>query len=165
MVEGVDAISIPTVAERAKVSIGTVYRHFGDKAGLMKALIPYAARRSGTVVGEPPTTMEEFDAVLRNVFLHFERTDDLMWAAFATRLGREARMEWSEDRLRMMRTAFESMEPAMSPEHLDHMSRLATMLTTSDTYRDWKERLGLTPDEAADEVMWTIRTLLEALRS
>lgn len=165
MAEGVGALSVPAVAKRAGVSVGTVYRHFGDKAGLIRALMPHAVRRTGTVVEGVPSTIEEMDDVVHKVFRHFEGADDLIRAAFASRMGRDTRLEWTEDRLETMREAFRRLDSDLTSEHIEHLSRTALILTTSDTYREWKERLGLTPDEAADEVMWTFRTLLRGVRS
>lgn len=165
LADGVEGFSIPAVAQRAAVSVGTVYRHFGDKAGLMNALLPYAGKRTGTIIEETPTSLEGLHDVVRTVFRHFENADELLQAAFASRLGREARMEWTEDRLDATRQVLQRLEPDLTPDDADHLSRVILILTASDTYREWKERLGLTPEEAADEVMWTIRTLLRGARS
>lgn len=165
MAEGVEALSVPAVAKRAGVSVGTVYRHFGDKAGLVRALMPHAIQRTGSVVGEVPTSIEEMDEMVRKVFRHFETADDLIKAAFASRMGRDARIEWTEERLEIIKESLHHLDQDLTLEQLDHLGKAALILTTSDTYREWKDRLDLTPDEAADEVMWTIRTLLRGVRS
>jgi AcrR family transcriptional regulator len=164
MAEGVDGLSVPAVAEQAGVSVGTVYRHFGDKPGLLRALIDHAATRTGAVIEKSPATLDELHETLRNVFLHFESTDDLLRAAFASRIGREARIESSSERLEIIESFIRGLELDLAPDPVEHLSKVALILTASDTYREWKERLGLTPDEAADEVMWTIRTLIEGIR-
>ncbi len=165
LAEGVDTLSVPAVAERAGVSVGTIYRHFGDKAGLLKALIPHAGRRSGIEVESLPETMEEVDEIVRKVFHHFENTDDLTRAAFASRIGRDVRIQGTPERLDGMREAFRNVDPEIPPDQLEHLAKLAFVLTTSDVYLLWQDRLGLGPDEAADEVMWTIRTLIQRIRS
>ncbi len=55
------------------------------------------------------------------------------------------------------------LRPDLEPSQARHLGRVALILTASDTYREWRERLGLSPDEAADEVMWTIETLLHGI--
>lgn len=163
MADGVEALSVPAVAERAGVSVGTVYRHFGDKAGLIRALMPHAIQRTGTVVDDVLASIEEMDEMVRKVFRHFEGADELIRAAFASRMGRDARIGWTEERLEIIKESLLHLNPDLTPEQLDHLGKTALILTTSDTYREWKERLCLTPDEAADEVMWTIRTLLRGV--
>lgn len=159
LAEGVDTLSIPAVAERAGVSIGTVYRHFGDKSGLLKALIPHAGKGSGIDVESIPQTLEEVDDVVRKVYHHFENTDDLVRAAFASRIGREARIQGSAERLDVMRTMVRQIDPLLPANQSDHLAKPLLILTTSDVYLQWKDRLGLDSDEAADEVMWAIRTI------
>lgn len=165
LAEGVDVFSIPAVAERAGVSVGTVYRHFGDKAGLLKALIPHAGRRTGVEVESIPESMEEVGEIVHKVFRHFESTDDLMRAAFATRIGRDLRVQGSSERLELLRKTFHNVEPGLEPEQLDHLAKLALILTTSEAFQQWTDRLGLSPDEAADEVMWAIRTVTRGIQS
>lgn len=165
LAEGVDTLSVPAVADRADVSIGTVYRHFGDKAGLLKALVPHAGQQSGIEVEFVPETLDDIDDVVRKVFLHFENADDLMRAAFASQIGRDVRLEGTPERLEAMKEAFRNVAPNVSSDQLDHLAKLLLILTASDVYLQWKDRLGLGPESAADEVMWTIRTVLRGISS
>ncbi len=165
LAEGVETLSIPAVAKRAGVSVGTVYRHFGDKSGLINALVPYAGQRTGMAVEEMPTTLDELEAAIRRVFQHFDQTDDVLQAAFASRIGRQSRMDWSQERLETMRTALLGLEPGLDEESLHHLSKTAMILTTSDVYREMRERLRLSSEEAADEVAWVIRTLIRGVKA
>lgn len=164
LAEGVETLSIPAVADRAEVSVGTVYRHFGDKAGLLNGLVSYAGESTGIEIDRAPETLDEVYEVVNKVFRHFEAVDDLLRTAFASRIGREARLQSSEQRLSDMEDVFRRVEPDLTPDQISHVAKTTLILTASDTFREWKERLGLTPDEAAEEVMWTIRTLLEGLK-
>lgn len=165
LADGVDTLSVPAVAEQAGVSIGTVYRHFGDKAGLLKALLPHARKGSGIDTESIPETFDEIDGLVRKVFDHFDNTDDLWRAAFASRIGREARVQGSAERLELMKKAFHQIDPRIPADQLDHLAKLGLILTTSDVYLQWKDRLEMSSEEAADEVMWTIRTLIRGIHS
>ena len=165
LAEGVDTLSIPAVAERAGVSIGTVYRHFGDKAGLLSALVPYAGRRTGIRIDSIPETMAEVAEVVHRVFQHFEDTDDLMRAAFASRIGHSVRVDGSQERLEMFRRVFRSAAPELQEADLEHIAKLGMVLTTSEAYQQWKDRVGLSPSEAADEVMWAIESAIKGASS
>lgn len=165
LAEGVDTLSIPSVAERAGVSIGTVYRHFGDKAGLLKALVPHAGKRSGIDMESIPETLEEVDDVVRKVYHHFENTDDVLRAAFASRIGREARVRGSGERFELMKRMIHNVHPNIPSDQADHLAKLVLILTTSDVYLQWKDRLGMDSEEAADEVMWAIRTVIQGITS
>lgn len=163
LADGVESLSMPAVAEQAGVSVGTIYRHFGDKAGLLEALYPHAGRRTGIEVDSIPQTLDEVDDVVRRVFQHFEGTDDLMRAAFASQIGREVRIGHTAERLEGMRQTFRATSPGISSDQLEHLARLMFILTTSDVYMQWKDRLGLAPEEAADEVMWALRAVIRGL--
>ena len=165
LADGVDTLSIPAVAEQAGVSVGTVYRHFGDKAGLLKALIPHAGRRTGTEIVSIPGTLAEIDDVVRQVFHHFESSDDLLQAAFASRIGRDVRIQGTPERLEALQEAFRKIEPNVESDQLDHLAKLGLILTTSDVYRQWKDRFGMGPEEAADEVIWALRTVIQGIQS
>lgn len=165
LAEGVETLSVPAVAERAGVSIGTVYRHFGGKAGMLKALIPYTQSRTGIDIDSTPETLDEMRDALHQVFRHFENTDDLLRAAFATRIGRDVRLQSSTDRLELMRETFRRIEPTLATQDLDHLANLGLILTTSEAYQQWKDRLGMSPEQAADEVTWAIATLIRGASS
>lgn len=163
LAEGVETLSIPAVAERAEVSVGTVYRHFGDKTGLLRNLVSYAGKSTGIEIDRMPETLQEVDEVVHKIFHHFEEVDDLLRAAFASRVGREVRLESTGQRLADMEDLFGGLEPGLKSDQIAHLAKVTLILTASDTFREWKERLGLNPDEAAEEVMWTIRTLLRGV--
>lgn len=163
LAEGVDALSIPAVAETAAVSVGTVYRHFGDKSGLLNALIPHAAASTGTKFDDIPDDLESLDEMVRMLFHHFDNIDDLLRAAFATGVGREVRVKQSAERLETMRQIFDSISDGLSNEQIEHLARIGLILTTSDVYMQWTDRLGMSPDEAADQTMWAFRAILEAV--
>lgn len=165
LAEGVETLSVPAVAESAGVSVGTVYRHFGDKAGMLKALIPHTQTRTGIEIDTAPESFDDMREIVAQVFRHFENTDDLLRAAFASRIGREVRVRGSTERLRLMKDAFGEIEPGLEPDELEHLAKLGLMLTTSEAYQQWKDRLGLSPEEAADEVMWAMERLVKGARS
>lgn len=165
LADGVDTLSIPAVADRAGVSVGTVYRHFGDKAGLLNALPAHAGKRTGFVIDSIPESLDELDDVVHQVFQLFETTDDLLRAAFATQTGREARVQGSAERLRLITEALRRIDPGLEGDQLEHLAKLSLILTTSEAYQQWKDRLGMSPRTAADEVMWVIKTLIRGVRS
>jgi len=161
LAEGVETLSVPAVAERAGVSVGTVYRHFGDKSGMLDALVPHAQTRTGIEIDSTPESFGDMREALGQVFRHFENADDVLRAAFTSRIGREVRIGGSAERLQLMKDAFQELAPNLEPEELEHVAKLGLILTTSEAYQQWKDRLGLSPEEAADEVMWAIETLIK----
>jgi AcrR family transcriptional regulator len=54
--QGVGAVDMRQIARRADVGVGTVYRRFTDKAGLLSALLdaPERALQDQLIAGAPP---------------------------------------------------------------------------------------------------------------
>lgn len=69
---GVDALSMDHVAAEAGVGVGTVYRRFGDRAGLLYALLDESERQfqAAFLSGPPPVGPGAPPAVRIHAFLH-----------------------------------------------------------------------------------------------
>ncbi len=69
---GVDALSMDHVAAEAGVGVGTVYRRFGDRAGLLYALLDDSERQfqEGFLSGPPPLGPGAPAVVRIRAFLH-----------------------------------------------------------------------------------------------
>ncbi|GAA0970474.1 helix-turn-helix domain-containing protein [Actinocorallia libanotica] len=78
--EGVDALSVHAVAEAAGVGVGTLYRRFGDRAGLARALLDDRERRlqESLLRGAPPLGPGAPPSERIRAFLHAlaDRTDE-----------------------------------------------------------------------------------------
>jgi hypothetical protein len=65
-------------------------------------------------------------------------------------------------RIARTRELAEAIVPATSTIDRDRLTRLLVVLTGQAAFRTWREHLGCTPDQAADDVEWAIRTLIGA---
>lgn len=164
MAEDPTTISMPEVAERAGVSVGTIYRHFGDKPGLISALHPHISKRIGLSGQEPVETLDEVDEQVRRLFQHLDSGDVLLRAALVSGVAAEGRKDSVRSRIEILKESLERIDPSLSPDVVEHIARISLILTTSDSFRQWRDRLELTAEEAADEVVWAIRTLLQGAK-
>lgn len=165
LADGPDVFTVPEVAERSGVSIGTVYRHFGDKKGLLDALIPYAAKRTRLDELPTPASTEELGDIIHMLFDRLDASESLIRAALASGAGRDVRMQASKERVGVFEETLRRLEPDLTDEQIGHLSRVAMILTTSDALLQMKSRLGLMADEAAQEVIWAIRTMIAGATS
>lgn len=162
MAKGVSQLSVPAVAREAGVSVATVYRHFPNKESLLTELPTYFARQSG--MGErwdPPMTWKEFEELVHRLFAAYLRFDDIARAAMVSELGRSARQAQLPARIEFSRAALANVAPRLEGEALDRVNRLALVLVSSSAFRMYAS-LGQTPPEAADHVLWAMRTVLDA---
>jgi AcrR family transcriptional regulator len=162
MAGGVATVSIPAVAREAGVSIPTVYRHFGSKSGLLKALYPHLMPRVGMYDMEPPRSVEEFRGAIRAIFERLDAADDLARVAMASPAAQEARSATMPDRLRFSRRFIDTIAPELPEIDRDRIARVVVVMTMSSALRTWRDQMGASADDAADDVEWTIRSLIAA---
>jgi AcrR family transcriptional regulator len=165
MADGPAAVSIPAVAAEAEVSVPTVYRHFGDKAGLMQALAPFMGAQLGLDDLPEPESPAEVEDFVRALFTKLDQADPVVRAALASGAAPEARRASAEMRVTAIRDLFRDHVPGMDVADLDRLARVLVILTCSDALRLWQDRFDVDADEVADHVIWAIHALLSGLRA
>jgi len=165
MANGVATLSVPDVARAAQVSIPTVYRHFGTKAGLIAALGPYVATKAGLVPAEMPHTVDEIGGAILEVFHHLEGMDGTLRAAMASELGQDMRHAAMPARRAMHRDVMRRSAPDVAEDELERLTDLSIALLSSGAYRVYRDYLGLSVNEAADRAAWALRTLVRGARA
>lgn len=165
MASGIASISVPAVAHEAGVSIPTVYRHFRTKADLLGEIYPHLAQRAGLDRLQPPRSVEELREGVR---AYFERLDALgpeARAAMASPAAEEVRQVSMAQRVSYWRRLADSIEPRLVDADRDRIARLLAVLITSSSLRVWRDHVGVSVQQAADDVDWVIRTAIAASRT
>ncbi len=162
MARGIAELSIPAVAREAGVSVPTVYRHFGTKAELLAALYPHAVSRAGLDRTVPPRSIDELRDGIRAHFDRVDSFDDLARAAMASPAAEEARRLNMPERLAMFRRVADTIVPKLADADRDRIARLLVILTASSALRMWRDHLGSSVDEAADDFDWIVRAAIAA---
>jgi AcrR family transcriptional regulator len=160
MAKGLAFVSVPQVAREAGVSVPTVYRHFATKRDLLGAVYPHSVRRAGLDELVIPRSMDELRGGLR---AYFERSDsfgDLARAAMASPASEEVRRLNMPDRLAIFGRLADSIEPKPSKADRDRIARLLVILTASSSLRLWRDQLGSSVEEAADDVDRVLRAVI-----
>jgi AcrR family transcriptional regulator len=165
MARGVASLSIPDVAREAGVSVPTIYRHFGTKRDLLAAVYPHVVRRAGLDQQVPPHSLDNLRSGVRSYLDHLDSFDDLARAAMASPASQEVRRTNMPHRLAMFRPLVDSIEPRLSEPDADRIARLLVVLTTTGALRMWRDQLGLSADEAADDVDWVVRAAIASAAS
>ena len=128
MAAGVAGLSIPAIAREAQVSIPTIYRHFGSKQGLIKALNPYVVEKGG-LSPTIPQTVEELGPFVRGLFRNLDAMDLTLRAAMASELGNEARRAMMPERLVMVREFVRRLAPDLPEVELERLADISLILT------------------------------------
>lgn len=158
--DGFASVSIPAVAREAEVSVPTVYRHFKSKRKLLEALYPHAVRRAGLGDLPTPTSIDDLRSSIVALLERFEAFDDLDRAVMASPASEEIRQFSMPARVARARQTAEAIAPSLPAGDRERVARLLVILTTSAASRMWLEHLGLSVDEAADDVDWIMRTVI-----
>ncbi len=160
MAGGLATLSIPAVAKEAGVSVPTVYRHFGSKPELLAALYPHLAGRTGFSQMTAPRSVDEFGAVIRDIFDRLDSFDELARAAVASPAADEARRATMPGRIALSRRFAEAVAPHAGPADRDRLARLLVVLTTSSALRVWRDHLDASVDEAVADIEWILRAAI-----
>jgi len=160
MAGGIATLSIPAVAREARVSIPTIYRHFGTKQDLLNAVYPHLERRAGRGELVMPTSIDQLRAGVRTLLDHLDAFDDLARAAMASPAAGEARALSMPRRLGLTRRMAETVEPPLGEADRDRLARLLVVLTSSSALRTWRDQLGDSADQAADDIEWVIQSVI-----
>jgi AcrR family transcriptional regulator len=162
MARGIASVSIPDVAREAGVSVPTVYRHFGTKGDLLAAVYPHLESRARLDPMVIPRSIDELRDGVRGIFERLESFDDLARAAMVSPAAAEARQMSMPNRLALTRALADTIKPALSEADRDRIARLLVILTSSAALRTWRDHLGASVDQAADDVDWAVRATIAA---
>ena len=164
LARGLAEVTIPAVAREAGVSVPTVYRHFGTKRDLLAALQPYLQRRAGIHRIAPPDSIDELRAALVSLIGGMDGLDDVARAALASPTGEEVRRIHGPNRVRLGRTIADGIAPELPEADRDRVARLLLVMTSSAALRMWREQLGRSVEEIADEIDRAVRAVIASAR-
>jgi len=165
LLTGVASLSVPAVAREAGVSVPTIYRHFGTKAGLLAAMYPHAARRAGLDGIPDPASVGDVRSTVLAVFERLDAMDDVSRAAIASPVADQVRHATMPSRVERIRAIGKSVEPPLAKADLDRITRILVILTSSASLRTWRDHLGASPENAADDIDWILRAAIAAATS
>ncbi len=157
---GLAELSIPAVARVAGVSVPTIYRYFRTKRELIESLGGYIMQKAGiTPASPPPQNPEELIALVKDLFLTYEGTDEMLRAAAMSELSYEMRQHALPRRLELLEEALQPVAERFNETDRVYLRNSVFILTTTAIVRAFKDYLNLSGEEAAETVAWAIRTL------
>jgi AcrR family transcriptional regulator len=164
MAGGMASLSVPAVAREAGVSVPTVYRHFATKDELLAATYPHVVRRAGLDEIVPPRSIDGVRDLVRGIIGRIESFDDLARAASASPAAEEARRLSMPARLELTRKLIDTVEPPLAKGDRERIARLLVVLTTSSALRTWRDHVGASVDQTADDIDWILRAAIAAAK-
>lgn len=161
---GLAEVTVPAVAREAGVSVPTVYRHFGTKRDLLAALQPHLQRRAGIDRIAPPDSIDGLRGTLMALISGMDGLDSVARAALASPAGEEVRRIHAPNRFKLGRTVVDGIAPELPEADRDRVARVLLVMTSSAALRMWREQLGRSVEEIADEVDRAVRAVIASAR-
>jgi hypothetical protein len=109
--------------------------------------------------------VDELGPLIRGYVERLDALDDATRAAMASPIAAEVRHATISTRYERLRQVADSIEPKLPKAHRDRITRLLAVITASASLRMWRDHLGLSADEVADDIEWIVRAATEAARA
>ncbi|HEV7719882.1 MAG TPA: helix-turn-helix domain-containing protein [Iamia sp.] len=156
-------LSVPAVARRAGTSTATIYRHFASKEALLDASASSVDRQTRSWLGDeaivPGRNLGDF---MRRMWAELAENLPALRSAQLSTGGRDLRLRRSDRRRQDAARGLTEAGVDIESEEGQRLLRVALVLTSSATLLEQVDRLGLGPEDAADDVTWAIETLTRA---
>lgn len=158
------AISMPAVAAASGVSLRTIYRHFPNKPELLDAAGAWFDERGWTsAVGRErleDLRLEDFRAYQRVRFADFDSNRAGVLAQLGTPGGRQLRRQRFREQRGVVRSAALALLPDLPDADLDRLADAVIATSSSATYVELVDRMGLDAEDAADLTVWMVEALV-----
>lgn len=150
------SISIPAVAERAGVSVRTVYRYFPNKAALLDDIAEAHMRRADKLTDSREDLFDDPSTYLKVLWNDFASNVESVRVQHASKAGSEIRAR----RLQMMRdgisTRIDKAFPDASDRDRELFTDLLVAVPSSGMFLELHDRLGMEPELGAELTMWIV---------
>jgi hypothetical protein len=103
--------------------------------------------------------------MVRAIFGGLDSLGDFARAAMTSLASEEARRTNMPHRFVRSRRFVEIVAPKAGEADRDRIARLLVVLITSSAMRVWRDHLGSSVDEAADDVEWVLRAAIASATS
>jgi len=160
--EGVAELTIPLVAERAGVSLRTVYRHFPTKDDLIEKIGDSRDAQLG--ITHQPGSIEALLADMPALFELFHEHDDLVRTADVSRAGREVHDRARKRRAANLERIFEEVTRELSPTEARRLLAAVQALWSTRAWLTMHDSWGLDGREAGEAAQWAIGVLIDEAR-
>jgi AcrR family transcriptional regulator len=157
--DGLAELTVPLVAERAGVSLRTVYRHFPTKDDLIDSVGEF---RDADL--RPPESIAELLENTPALFEGFEARDDLVRAADVSAAGRQIHDRARRRRAKALAKIFEEVTADLSPAEARRLVAAVQVLWSTRAWLTLHDNWGMDGREAGRAAQWAIRTLIEEAR-
>lgn len=155
-------LSMAEVAERAGVSVRTVYRSFASKDELLDGVIDWINLHLNETTGARPETRHDFETTTADVMKELFEIEPLLRALFATTAGRASHQRQAPDRRATLRGAYAKELQGLDDEQATRLLAVLHLVASSNGALFMKDYWELPPGDIGRVIEWAIRVLADA---
>jgi AcrR family transcriptional regulator len=160
--EGLEELSLPRAARRARVSVPTVYRHFPTQEALIRELTEWVGRR--TNIDQVPENVDEFTEWLPRLFAHWDENEALIRARLLSAVHRQIHRDAGHSKDEAIEKAMEDVTAQLDPLDARRACALVRLLVSGAAWEMMRDSWDLTGEQAGEAVAWAISVLIAELR-
>jgi AcrR family transcriptional regulator len=162
--DGLDALTLPRLAQAASVSVPTVYRHFPTVDDLLRAYLEWLRPRVGqTAERLLQATPDELPTIPLGNFAAYEEHARALLAVMESPTFNRIRVGSMSDRARRGADVLRERAPGWSEDELEAAAGAIYTLASPQTWRWMRETWRLDANRAARAASWAMRALIDAL--
>jgi AcrR family transcriptional regulator len=155
-------LSMAEVAERAGVSVRTVYRSFAGKDELLDGVIGWINEHIGQLATSRPETRQDFETTTAAVVEVIFQIEPLYRALFATAAGRASHQRTARAREESMRAAYAAELEGLDDDEARRLLAVLHLVASSSGALFMKDYWDLPPEDIGRVIEWAIRVLADA---
>lgn len=160
---GLDALTLPRLAEAAGVSVPTVYRHFATMDELLRAFLDWIRPRIGQTPERLFSPAERLPALPAENYALYEQHAEVLRPLMESRAFNRIRVGSVRDRARSATAVLRSRARGRTASELEALTGAIYLFISPQGWRWLRETWGLEATEAAQASTWAIQVLLDAL--
>jgi AcrR family transcriptional regulator len=161
---GAEALTLPKLAQAARVSIPTVYRYFPTIDDLFRAFLDWMRPQIGmTAERLLETPPEQLPALPLENFPRYEAQAPVLRPLMESHEFNRVRVQSMRDRAKRSSARLRPRAPDWSDAELEALSGAVWVFASPQMWRWLRDTWGLESDEAANTASWAMTTLLAAL--
>jgi AcrR family transcriptional regulator len=163
--ESVDELTVPRVANRARVSLRTVYRHFPTREALFDAWGDWIEQSLKLPLHSYPETLDEILELPERLYRIYDEEAPLVRAMLSGRAAREVRQRTRRRRQKAFERALDEAATGLEPAERQRALAVLYLLNSAPAWHAMREQWGLDGIEAGKAAAWAVRVLVDELRS
>jgi AcrR family transcriptional regulator len=160
--EGLEELSLPRAAKRARVSVPTVYRHFPTQEALMRELTEWVGSRIN--INEVPENVDEFAEWVPRLFATWDENEALIRARLLSRVHRQIHREARHRKDEEIEKAMEDVTAQLDPLDARRACALVRLLVSGAAWEMMRDSWDLTGEQAGEALAWATSVLVAELR-